>query len=453
MSGESARRADVIIVGAGLSGLKAAHELVAKGRSVIVLEANGRVGGRLKRGEVAGRIVDFGGQWVGARHTALLAEAKRLGVDLYRQYDEGKTVMQFLGKTVHFTGEVPKLPFLSLLELLRLQRRWDREMKSIPAEAPWTAAKARDWDGQTLETWIVDNLHTRAGREFARLVPRGAWAAEARQVSYLWFLDALRGSDGLDHLMSVKGGLLDAKFKGGMHQIPRRISEELGERVVLDAPVAQIAQNESAVRITTPKGVFEARHVIVATPPGSASRIQFEPHLPSSRDGLQQRMPMGNIIKVIVAYREPFWRKLGFKGQIATDDDTLGIVMDDALDEGGAALLLCFIEGQRALELSAAGKDERRKQVTASLVRFFGTEAADTIAYDDNDWTVEPYTHGYVGHMPPGVMTRYGKALREPCGRIHWAGTETSTEWPGHIEGALRAGIRAAAEVAARHNA
>jgi monoamine oxidase len=452
VSGEGARRADVIVVGAGISGLKAAHELVAKGRSVIVLEANGRIGGRLKRGEVAGRIVDFGGQWVGTRHTALLAEAKRLGVELYRQYETGKIVMQLLGKTVHFTGEVPKLPFLALLELMQLQRRWDREMKTVPADAPWTAPKAQEWDGQTLETWIVNNMRTRAGREFARLVPRGAWAAEARQVSYLWFLDALRGSDGLAHLMAVKDGLLDGKFKGGMHQIPRRIAEELGERVVLDVPVARIAQDDAAVRLTTPKGVFEARHAIVAVPPGPASRIQFEPHLPSSRDGLQQRMPMGNIIKAVVAYKEPFWRKLGFSGQIATDDDTLGIVMDDAVEEGGAALLLCFIEGHRALELSAAGKDERRKRVIASLVRFFGTEAASTIGYDDNDWTIEPYTHGYVGHMPPGVMTRYGKALREPCGRIHWAGTETSTEWPGHIEGALRAGIRAANEVAVLHN-
>ncbi len=55
--------------------------------------------------------------------------------------------------------------------------------------------------------------------------------------------------------------------------------------------------------------------------------------------------------------------------------------------------------------------------------------------------------------MPPGVMTRFGHALREPVGRIHWAGTETATEWTGYIEGALLSGIRAAKEVALRHNA
>jgi monoamine oxidase len=114
--------------------------------------------------------------------------------------------------------------------------------------------------------------------------------------------------------------------------------------------------------------------------------------------------------------------------------------------------LLCFIEGRHAVELSAAGKEVRREKVIASLVRFFGPRAADVIGYDDNDWMLEPYVHGYVGSMPPGTMTRFGKALREPCGRIHWAGSESALEWAGYIEGALRSGARAAEEVGRLHN-
>jgi len=443
--------ADVIVVGAGVAGLKAAQELVAAGRSVIVLEAKDRVGGRLKHAEVAGRAVDVGGQWVGAGHDVLRGEARRLGIETYQQYETGQTVLQLLGKVVRFTGNVPKMPFLSLFELLLLQRRWDREMKTVPAEAPWTAPRAREWDGMTLESWIVKNLRTAAAREFARLVPRGAWAAEARQVSYLWFLDALRSGTGLNYLMAVKGGGLDAKFKGGMHQIARRMAEGLGERVIVNAPVTKIIQNADGAKVMTEKGEFTARFVIVAAPPGPIARIRFDPPLPASRDGLHQRMPMGAIIKVVVAYKSPFWRAKGFSGQVATDDDTLGIVMDDVA-EGSAPMLLCFIEGRHALEMSAAGKDALEAKVVASLVKFFGPEAADYIAYEDNDWLLEPYTHGYVGSMPPGVMTRFGHALREPCGRIHWAGTETATEWAGYIEGGLRSGVRAAHEVALRHN-
>jgi monoamine oxidase len=442
---------DVIVVGAGAAGLKAAEDLVAKGRSVVVLEAKDRVGGRLKATTVGGRIGDLGGQWVGVGHTALIEEAARYGIGTYKQYETGKTVMQMFGKLVTFTGAVPRLPPLALVELLFLQRRWDREMKTVPTEAPWTAPKAQEWDAITLESWIVANLRTKAAREFVRLVPRGAWAAEAQQVSYLWFMDALRSAGGLAYLMEVKNGALDMKFRGGMHQVMARMADALGKRVVLGAPVLKIVQDDSGVRAITGKGTYAARHMILAAPPGPNARIEFEPHLPAARDGLHQRMPMGAIIKAIVAYKEPFWRRLGYSGQVATDDDAIGLVLDDAPD-GEVPALLCFFEGRHAIEMSAVSKEARKDRVIASLVRFFGPEAANAIDYDDNDWLTEPYTHGYVGHMPPGTMTRFGHALREPCGRIHWAGTETAVEWAGYIEGALRSGARAAEEVLQRHN-
>ena len=443
---------DAIVIGAGMAGLKAASELVAKGRSVIVLEADDRVGGRTKCGTIAGRVADYGGQWVGPRHTVLLAEAARLGIETFAQYTAGKTVLLLNGRLSQFAGDVPPMSPLALIELAMLQARWERDMKTVPGEAPWTAAKAREWDGQTLETWILRNLRTAEARQFARLVPRGAWAADAGQVSYLWFLDALRSGGGLNSLMAVKDGVLEYKFKGGMNQIARRLAEELGERVVLGAPARRIVQEGGGVRVETDKGPFEGRFVIVAVPPGPTSRIEFQPHLPAAHDGLRQRMPMGAIIKVAVAYETAFWRDAGFSGQVATDDDTLGIVMDDAQEEG-PPVLLCFIEGPHAVALSGVGKAARREQVLASLVRFFGPAAAEPLDYDDNDWLTEPWTHGYVGTMPPGVMTRFGHALREPCGRIHWAGAETSVEWQSYIEGAMRSGVRAAAEVAARHNA
>jgi monoamine oxidase len=160
---------------------------------------------------------------------------------------------------------------------------------------------------------------------------------------------------------------------------------------------------------------------------------------------------MGSIIKVVVAYRDAFWRAKGYSGQVATDDDVVGLVLEDWL-EGSAPMLLCFIEGRHAVEMSAAGRDARKTKVLASLVKFFGPEAADAIGYEDNDWLVEPFTHGYVGHMPPGTMTRFGHAMRTPCGRIHWAGSETEPQWAGYIEGAMRSGIRAAQEVITRDN-
>jgi monoamine oxidase len=443
-------RADVIVVGAGLAGLKAASDLVAAGRKVILLEAKNRVGGRTKFAEGPGRAIDIGGQWVGPQHTELLKEAARFGIATTAQYTEGKTLLQLMGKLVSFTGDVPKMPVLGLIELALLQKRWDREMRTVPADAPWNAPRAKEWDSQTLESWIISNLRAKSARAFARLVPRGAWAVDASQISYLWFLDALRSGEGLEALMNVKGGVLESKFTGGMHQVGARLAAELGDRVVLDAPVEAIVQSADGTRVVTPKGTFEARFVIVAAPPAAAARIRFEPQLPAARNGLHERMPMGNIFKVAIGYDTAFWRTNGFNGQVATDDDTLGIVMDDVQE--GKPMLLAFIEGERALKWSGGDPAARKAKVLESLVRFFGSEAATPCFYVENDWNVEPYTQGYVGHMPPGVMTRFGHALREPCGRIHWAGTETSTEWQGYIEGAVRSGIRAAAEVVRRDN-
>src|SRR4029077_12409712 len=136
-----------------------------------------------------------------------------------------------------------------------------------------TAPRAQEWDGQTLESWIVAHVRTKAAREFARLVPRGAWAAEARQVSYLWFLDALRSAGGLKYLMDVKGGALEMKFKGGMQQIAQRLADTLGDRVILNAPVQTIVQTPEGVHVTTPNGQYTARRVIVALPPANAARI------------------------------------------------------------------------------------------------------------------------------------------------------------------------------------
>jgi monoamine oxidase len=444
-----APRVNAIVIGAGLAGLRCAGDLAAKGKSVLVVEAQGRVGGRVMRGELCGRVIDHGAQWIGPHHARLFAEARRFGHETVLQYAEGKSILSLGGRRTEAKGEIPKLPMLALIELWMLHRRWNKEMKALPATAPWTTIKAREWDSQTLESWIKKNLSTKASRGFAQAVPQLAYGADASEVSYLWMLDMLRAAGGLEQSTNVKGGTRDAVFKGGAHAVAQNMADALGDRVVLSAPVRAIAQDESGVAVTTDKGVFEADHAVVAVPPALCSRIDFGGSLSAGREALSQRLPHGAVIKVHVAYKEPFWRRAGYSGHAASTDLPLALVMEDTQNEG-TALLIGFIQGAQALALSQMGADEGRGRIVDCLVDLFGPQANEHIGYARKDWLADEWSRGGVGHMGPGVLTGYGAALRTSCGRVHWASSETATQWAGYMEGALQSGERAAQDVIAR---
>jgi monoamine oxidase len=445
-------RVNAIVIGAGLSGLKAAGDLVAKGKSVIVVEARERVGGRVLRGELCGRVIDQGAQWLSPRHGRLLAEARRFGHETTLQYSEGKSILSLDGRRRESQADMPRLPVLASIELRMLQRRWNQEMATLPADAPWTAPNAKAWDAQTLETWILKNLSTRGSRGFARLISRGAFGANASEVSYLWMVEMLRAAGGFAQLAHVKGGIWDATFKGGVFALARHMADALGERIMCDAPAPAIVQDTDGVVVTTDKGTFEADYGIVAMPPALCTQIDFGAALSAQRAQLARRMPQSAMIKVHVAYREPFWRHNGHSGRVVSDALPLGIVMEDTPDEG-AALLIGLAEGAQALELSAMDAEARRARIMDCLTGLFGPQANDAIGYSEKDWLADEWSRGAMGHMGPGVLTHYGPALRAPCGRVHWASSETATQGTGFMEGALQSGARAAEEVVARLNA
>lgn len=207
---------------------------------------------------------------------------------------------------------------------------------------------------------------------------------------------------------------------------------------------------------------------VVAVPPALAGRIDYDPPLPARRDGLTQRTPMGAVVKCVAAYEEPFWREEGLSGEVVDAEGPVGLVYDDSPPDGSTGALVGFLLGDGAREWADCGVDQReppdgatggavsgaadrREMVLDQFAAYFGPAAADAVAYVDQVWANERYSRGcYAGNMPPGALTSYGAALREPCGRIHWAGTETAKRWYGYMDGAVSSGKRAAAEVVDR---
>jgi monoamine oxidase len=441
---------DVVIVGAGMAGLWAAHMLRQRGQRVVVLEARERVGGRLLSETVGGERLDLGGQWLGPRQPRLARLAKQLGVSTFPQYHHGVKLLSWGGKLRRFRGEVPWLSPLVMWELWRLEKTLDRYAATLPPEAPWKAPSALAWDSQTLESWKQQRLWSQGAKLFLDLVTRAVTTSEPRDLSFLYFLAYLRWGHGLHHLISIPGGAQEARFVGGAQQLAEKLAAQLGAAVRLGQPVLALRQSANHVEAVTPGGAVTARRAIVAIPPLLAGRIHYDPPLPCDRDALTSRMPMGSVIKYLAIYERPFWRDAGHSGEVFSDSGPTTTTFDDCSADGRHAALVTFSDGAAARTWGARSPQERQSAVLAELVRFFGPQAGQPLTFAEKDWCADPWSRGcYAGILGPGVLTSVGAALRSPCGRIHWAGTETATEWMGYIEGALQSAERVADETAA----
>src|SRR5277367_755825 len=444
------RSADVLIVGAGVAGLIAARELAKRNRSCLVLEARDRVGGRTFTQKLGKDWVDLGGQWIGPTQDRLAALARELDVPIFPQHHEGKKILSWGGKLSTFKGSMPWLSLATQLELGLLDLRAKSYAKTFPLDAPWQAPRAAEWDGETVESWKRRHLRAGGARLFLDIVVRAVFTSEPRDLSFLYFLSYVKSGHGLEILTSIPGGAQESRFVGGAQKLSIRMAEALGKRVVLECPVWALEQTADGVTLETARGTFRGRYVIVAIPPLLAGRIRYASGLPPRREQLMARMPMGSCIKYVATYERAFWREAGYSGEAFSDTGPTTTTFDDSSHDGSPALVT-FSDGGVARIWGDRPPEERRQGVLSELARFFGPQAAHPTGFVEKNWSEDPWSGGcYAGVMGPGVMTDFGAALRQPCGRIHWAGTETAVEWTGYIDGAIESGQRAAGEVAAR---
>jgi monoamine oxidase len=441
---------DVCVVGAGYAGLTAALRLSQAGRSVAVLEARDRIGGRIWTEVLPdGTPIDRGGGWLAPRHDAMFGLAREFGVDTYKTWVKGAHLLVDGDRIRRYTGLIPKISPMAIVTIALAQWRIDRMAKKVPVDAPWTAPRAAEWDARTVRDYL-DNarISSTIGRDLFEMAVRGLMNGDLADTSLLHLLQLAHAHGGIGKLFSIEGGAQENLVAGGAGTIARRMADELGDAIRVDVPVGSIAQRDDGVVVEAGDVTVTARHAVVTVPPALALDIAFDPVLPPDRAELYRKANAGPESKTLVVYDEPFWRSAGFSGQSSQPGSASEVTLDATPVGGSPGVIASFTFGSVAERVDALDAAERRKLVLDALTARFGAEAATPRDYVETAWWKEPWTRGCsMAHLPPGVLTQYGHLLREPFGRVHWAGTETSTTSHGAMDGAVRSGERAAREI------
>ncbi|XP_029693067.1 amine oxidase [flavin-containing] A isoform X5 [Takifugu rubripes] len=305
---------DVVVVGAGLSGLSAAHLLRKRnvGLKILILEGKDRVGGRTVSKEIpaAGGTDrwDFGGQWTGSTQTHILELIKELGLETYPQYNVGKKVYHAggPGARIHtYTSRIPALSPLVLMDFLQMLWRIERLCATVCIEDPSTTPGADELDSMTFQSYIEKHVWTAALKEQLGISCRTLFGLEASQMSFLFLLVYVAAAGGLLPLLeSSPGSAQELKVKGGTQQLSERLAERVEwQNIQLSSGVMTIWQDAEWARVSTKTNTYSCRAVIVTCPPHLAAKIEYQPALPSQRRFLMQNMPVGHMIKFLITYQ------------------------------------------------------------------------------------------------------------------------------------------------------
>jgi monoamine oxidase len=225
--------------------------------------------------------------------------------------------------------------------------------------------------------------------------------------------------------------------------------------IYINSPVDNIHQTADGALVHTKTGnkIF-ARKVIIAIPTNAYENIHFSPPLPQNKSALVSSTKPGVYAKMILTYSRAWWRDLGLQGKFTSLKGPICFSWDISEDSKKQYSLALFIAGEIAARWQQLGELQRVDSVINHLAELVGSKheslVRDVLEVNYMNWSAEEYLGGApTSVMPPGILSKYGGTLREPFRNIHFAGGETAYEWKGYLEGALRAGSRAADEVIA----
>ncbi|KAE8399509.1 hypothetical protein BDV37DRAFT_297714 [Aspergillus pseudonomiae] len=444
---------DVIVIGAGFSGLQAAYSAQKAGLSVAVVEARDRVGGKIWSVPLAsGRgYAELGGAWINnSLQPRVWSYVERFGLEVVTQRLEGKAVMQ----------ESPD----SRLEFpFGVTPDWSEEEKKnleyirdhIQAESLKPGLPSAQDDSVSLDQYVRNLGALPKVASMVNLWARVMHGLESTEESAGWFIDYCRRNKGLLAIRAddSTGGQY-MRFKDGAQSIAEGIARLIGaENIHLGSPVASINQHGAHVSVVTRDGrTFNARRCILSIPSTMYRELNITPALPKPVQEVTDGTVLGDYNKAIVCYDQPWWRGEGFNGYFASYTGPVILARDTSVDERNHYSLTCFINGQPGRDWSKLYPHERRAVVLKQIAKIYkadaNSEAFRPIDIFDQVWKHEEFSRGALAPVTAlGHLTKYASVYGKPVGNLHFVGTEYSTEWKGYMEGALCSGERGAHEV------
>jgi len=438
---------DVIIIGAGASGLTAATELKKAGLTVAVLEARDRVGGRLWTDEIDGAMLEIGGQWVSPDQDALKETLAELGLETYDRYREGENIyINADGELSRFEGDIFPVPAKTEHEIVSLIEKLDALVSEIDPDCPWAHPRAKELDEISFSHWLETQTDDAEAIENIGMFIAGAMLTKpAHAFSALQALLMAASAGSFSNLVDADF-ILDARVVGGLQQVPILLAERLGDDVHLGQPVRTVRWSDAGVTAVTDGLTVNARRVIIAVPPVLISRISFEPSLPRRQQQLHQHLSMGFVIKVHAVYETPFWREDGLSGTAFSPYELVHEAYDNTNFEDPRGTLVGFVSDEDADGVFTLSAEERKTRILTSLSHYYGDKALSPVVYYESDWGSEEWTRGaYAASFDMGGLARYGADLRTPVGPISFSCSDMAGKGYQHVDGAIRVGRETAA--------
>lgn len=409
---------DVIVVGAGISGLRAGSWLKKQGYEVLVLEARERVGGRVWTDSSLGFPIDLGASWIhesrGNPITALCQEANI------------KTVID----PDHWQLRTPEgkaLPDQADQRLDALQAKLfegaGAGTKRSQAELVRQALKTHSLDAD--EQLMLREVYHGCATDFGALPD---------EVSEAGLLDS--GFGGPDRL-----------FPGGYGQVAKALAKGLTIR--LAEPVAQVEWGNSGVAVTTGKGRYRAKAAIITLPLGVLQKgaVAFRPALPQAQRGAIGSLKMGVLNKLVLTFSKPFWPSVyQHFANLSPEIGVMGEILNLQAVLGHPGLLL-FLAGQPARERESWTLARQQAEAEATLTRLFPGAARQARRCLVTRWASDPYALGSYSYLPPAVDPEIRSRLAEPQPPLFFAGEATHTTMSATVHGAYTSGTRAAKEL------